>query len=367
MKIVLYTHAVSPHEMPLLEAIWRKHIDWDVKYVVDGRARKELCEGWSYKFSTENIIVLDDMPKEQRGIFWERLLDGKTILFYGCRENEYLDIFVQSEAVVCYVSERWLKPSYGLPGVCHFLSSTFRNKLRWYRQQILHNPKFYYFAEGIYAAKDMAMMCGIKVRDFEKVPGAKVSEKIRLWGYFVQSAIEQRRRCRKLRESLRVLWVGRMVKLKRVDTIIRAIARMIKLKVEGSRLNVQLTLVGDGPERKRLEKMAEGLPIYFVGKKPMLEVRKLMREHDVFVFPSNAYEGWGAVVNEALEEGMRVVGSVDAGAAATMLPPECLFNGSNAKMLADILCGEIPKLGIGKWSVNAAAQQIEKFIEETML
>ena len=63
-------------------------------------------------------------------------------------------------------------------------------------------------------------------------------------------------------------------------------------------------------------------------------VRKLMREHDVYVLASNASEGWGAVVPEALEEEMLVLGTYEAGASAALLPEENLFHCGDWKELA---------------------------------
>ena len=92
------------------------------------------------------------------------------------------------------------------------------------------------------------------------------------------------------------------------------------------------------------------------------EVRKLMREHDVYVFSSNAYEGWGAVVNEALEEGMKVIGTYEAGASATMLPMARLFHAHDAKALALLLekesKGGLPPCSIGDWMAGMAAKSV---------
>lgn len=62
-----------------------------------------------------------------------------------------------------------------------------------------------------------------------------------------------------------------------------------------------------------------------------------MREHDIYVLASNAQEGWGAAVNEALEEGMVVVGTYEAGASAALLPRENLYHAGDWKALARLL------------------------------
>ena len=85
-----------------------------------------------------------------------------------------------------------------------------------------------------------------------------------------------------------------------------------------------------------------------------------MRSHDVYVLPSNGYEGWGAVVSEALEEGMRVLGTFEAGASATMLPRERLFRAGDWRRLARLLEKErddaLPPCSIGDRTAAKAAE-----------
>ncbi len=76
-------------------------------------------------------------------------------------------------------------------------------------------------------------------------------------------------------------------------------------------------------------------------------VRDLMRAHDIYVLPSDGGEGWGAVVSEALTEGMKVLGTVDAGSSATILPPTHLFKAGDVKRLKVLLQSEIPLVNIG--------------------
>ena len=87
-----------------------------------------------------------------------------------------------------------------------------------------------------------------------------------------------------------------------------------------------------------------------------------MQEHDLYVLSSNGYEGWGAVVSEALEEGMRVLGTFEAGASATLLPRERLFHSGDWKGLVQLIekeiRGELPPCSIGEWTAKAAAKRL---------
>ena len=61
----------------------------------------------------------------------------------------------------------------------------------------------------------------------------------------------------KIRDGFRVLSVGRFVWLKGFDITIRSFAAFYNSLSKEEKKNVSLTLVGDGPARKQLEKLAE--------------------------------------------------------------------------------------------------------------
>lgn len=89
-----------------------------------------------------------------------------------------------------------------------------------------------------------------------------------------------------------VVYVGRLRRAKRPDHAIRAF-EIVKDQVP----EAELWILGDGPQRERLEKVAlEG--VKFFGNLPNTERRKLMRAAWVLVNPS-VREGWGLNVVEA--------------------------------------------------------------------
>lgn len=83
-----------------------------------------------------------------------------------------------------------------------------------------------------------------------------------------------------------------------------------------------------------------------------------MRDHDILAFSSNALDGWGAVVSEALEEGMRVIGTRETGAAAAMLPESCLYSCGDWRELEKKLQVGLPYVGIGNWTAAGAAERL---------
>jgi glycosyltransferase involved in cell wall biosynthesis len=109
-----------------------------------------------------------------------------------------------------------------------------------------------------------------------------------------------------------------MVKCKRVDLLLHAVGNICCEPIFG-----RLDVVGVGPERGRLLKLARKLNLSdkCVFHEPVTpeRVRQLMREADIYVLPSNRYEGWGVVANEAMSEGAVLVANEQAGAASVLV------------------------------------------------
>ena len=73
---------------------------------------------------------------------------------------------------------------------------------------------------------------------------------------------------------------------------------------------------------------------------PTVQVIELMKQHHIYVLPSNGYEGWGAVVNEAMSAGCTVIASSVAGSAKTMISHGnngLLFETGDHEQLANLL------------------------------
>lgn len=101
-------------------------------------------------------------------------------------------------------------------------------------------------------------------------------------------------------ERLHLLFVGGLVPRKACDLALRAAAPVLRNHL------AEFTVVGDGPERGRLESLANSLGIqhavHFCGWLGHSEVLEKMRVADVFVFPTLRDNGAG-VVFEALASG----------------------------------------------------------------
>jgi len=113
------------------------------------------------------------------------------------------------------------------------------------------------------------------------------------------------------RRNVHFAFVGKLEQRKFTELLVKAFLRS---EFE----NCALTIVGDGPERVTLERLVTGSDwrrnVAFRGALPNAEVRQVLADSDCLVLPSK-YDGWGAVVNEAMLAGTRVIVSDRCGAA----------------------------------------------------
>ncbi|ELZ21462.1 glycosyltransferase family 4 protein [Natrinema limicola] len=98
-----------------------------------------------------------------------------------------------------------------------------------------------------------------------------------------------------------VLFVGRLVEGKRPQDAIRAVSQLAEVS------DVKLYVVGEGPMRSELERLA-GENVVFLGQVPYEEMPRIYRSGDVLLLPSRA-EGLPRTVLEAFASSIPVVSS----------------------------------------------------------
>lgn len=132
------------------------------------------------------------------------------------------------------------------------------------------------------------------------------------------------------------VFIGQLIARKGADILIRALAAIDDHVW-------RLVIIGDGPERQRLNELASqlglGRRIEFMGPSSNESALAFLQHADCLVLPSR-FDGWGAVVNEALLAGCHVVVSDRCGAATlvssigggTIVPAEDLRSLERALM-----------------------------------
>ena len=112
--------------------------------------------------------------------------------------------------------------------------------------------------------------------------------------------------------------VGRLTAQKRLGLALEALAR---LRQRGEA--IPMTIIGDGPERPRLEELRDrlglGSQVRFLGQVDPSALPAVLRDADVLVFPATG-EGLGLAAAEALCLGIPVVVTSDGGGVRDIVP-----------------------------------------------
>ncbi len=120
------------------------------------------------------------------------------------------------------------------------------------------------------------------------------------------------------------LIVSQLRKYKRIDLAVEAF----------NKLGLELIIIGDGPEKKRLQKRAKK-NIKFLGWQPDTTVNKYYKNCTAFIFPGE--DDFGIAPVEAMSYGKPVLAYRKGGAVETMIEGRNgeLFDWSNVAVLAD--------------------------------
>lgn len=359
MRILHVTSIINHHQLPLARSLVCALGEDSFRFVATRPLDLERMRlGWSSE-SPESWILRAGENQEDRREFEQWFAEADVVL---CSERLMSPFSerLREDKLTFYMSERWWKPPIGMGRLLHprFASMALRFA------HLAQCPSFHFLPKGSYAASDM--------RKLAPFPGRMWN-----WGYF--TSLPDPLPAPAGRESkLEVLWAGRMLSWKRVDTLVRAFTF---LRQQG--VPAHLTLIGDGPCRDELQRLVRSLRLAdnatFYASMPVAQVRQQMRTAHIYVLPSNGYEGWGAVVNEAMSEGCVVVASSDAGSAKTMIrhgQNGLLFETGNWRQLGRFLCqlaeDEPLRLRLAKagqrtiadlWSPKIAAERFLVFSE----
>lgn len=108
-------------------------------------------------------------------------------------------------------------------------------------------------------------------------------------------------------QAHRLLYVGRLVQLKGLDSMLAALNRRA---TQHPQQPLEYWLAGDGPLRGELEALptAPNLRVRFLGNLPYPELPAVYGQAGILVFPTLS-DTWGLVVNEGMAAGLPVLGS----------------------------------------------------------
>lgn len=247
-----------------------------------------------------------------------RLAVESDVAIIGSSPSEYLFERMKYNKLTFKYNERILKRGDWMlfhPVLHRFIRRTFtKNK----------NKNLYVLCASAYTKRDLSLFGFPKDKCFK-------------WGYFPEMKpypdyeyLREKKSGLK-RPGVSILWAGRLIGWKHPEVAL-SVARHLKEKGTEFEMNI----IGDGPLRSDLEKEVSVLglsdTVHLLGAQSHDFVLDEMEKADIFLFTSDRNEGWGAVLNEAMNAGCAVVADKNIGSVPFLIQDRvngCMYNGGD--------------------------------------
>ncbi len=298
--IVYISAFLSPHVKPFCDFLYEK-TNGDFKYIETIKLTEER-KAMGYSYTDEDAPYLMQLEDNVQTV--KEIIDtAECAIINPCSSDSLLvKNRLSNNLTTFFISERIFKK--GLikvldPRVWKLFSFLIGKK----------NKPLYLLCMGGFVAKDFCKL------GFSE-------DKLFKFGYFPESA-ESNKKEIDTNNKIEICWVGRMIDWKRPSFAVEVVEKLVN---DG--IDCHLSMCGDGPLMEATKKFAEEKKVEsyidFCGMQKNEKVREIMASSTVLLSTSTRMEGWGAVLNEAIDVGTPIVAYEDVGAA-----PYLIKNGYN--------------------------------------
>lgn len=259
------------------------------------------------KYATQ-WIELSNIYMYAEGLLWLflrlpfKLIKGKYSLFIANARDP--------QGIITFIISKLLRKPILLSDTFYMWSESTKARLLW--------P----FSRFVSARATFLFVPSWRVADFWKsanIPAGKIRH-INHYVSTIEVNEENRAEATHIKEKIgyqkTVLFIGRLIEAKGPEYLIKAFARLSEVK------NVGLLIVGEGPDRNRLEALCRELKlsnVAFIWRvRERINIAPYYLLSDLLVLPSitlKTHEEWGLVVNEAMSAAKPVVVSSSVGCA----------------------------------------------------
>ena len=358
MQITFVSNYINHHQTPVSDELYKLTGGSYAFIQTEPMEQERINMGWD-KSAAERPYV--KLYYEDRAACDELIMKSDCVIFGGCEDESIImprleaGLFTVRYSESIYKSGRW-----------KFVSP--RGLKRKYHDHIrFRKAPVYMLCSGAHVAGDFRLI--------HAYPG-----KMLKYGYF--PAFEAYNDVHEFRTSsdiLNILWAGRFVDFKHPERMI-LLCRLLQERG----IKAHMTVVGNGALYDTCVRLAREYNvtdmISFEGSKKPEEVREYMRRADVFISTSDKGEGWGAVINEAMNSGCVTIGTYEMGAAPYLIKSGengFIYHAKDMNALAGIIeqiAGDRDRrlrMGVkayetiqGMWNPQTAAKRLYEFIND---
>ncbi len=324
MRLVFVSNYINHHQMPVSNELNRLCREQGGSYIfvqTEPMEQERVDMGWGKDLEEADFVR--NYWEDEKGC--QRLIEeADAVIFGGCEDEKYIEARLAAGEPVWRYSEPLYKT-----GRYRFISPRgLRKKMHDHTRY--RKKRVYLLCAGAYVAGDFRLVgaYGGKRFRYGYFPAFRQQEPEQLMAGKDQASQGQ----------LRLLWAARMIDWKHPETALRVAE---KLRERG--VNFRLDMIGDGALCRATQKQAEALglggQVFFPGYCSPEETRVYMERAHIFLATSDRQEGWGAVVNEAMNSGCALIAGKGMGAAPYLVrhgENGYLYDHKNPRQAAEI-------------------------------
>ncbi len=315
MNIIFVSNYFNHHQQPASDRLYTLCKEQGGSYIfmqTQAMEEERVRMGWGEVFkNTPYLMNYWENPEQ-----CQKLIDeADAVIFGGTDDENYIQNRLKSGKPIWRYMERLYKN-----GRYKFVSP------RGLRRKFLDHTRYnlsrvYLLCAGAYVAGDFRLVLAY--------PGKKFR-----YGYFPackQYDLNNLMENKSFRRAgtVALFWAARMIDWKHPEVPVELAAA---LKSAGYAF--QMNIAGGGEMERSIRELAQKLHvedvITFLGNQNPNVVRKYMEKSDIYLATSDYGEGWGAVLNEAMNSGCAVVANKAMGAG-----PYLIESGQNGVLYAN--------------------------------
>lgn len=316
MKVTFVSNYINHHQIPVSNELYAQ-LGNDYHFVQTEPMEEERVKmGWGQAVNKlQYLLCFYEQPEVCRRL----ILDSDVVVFGGVEDEAYIAPRLEKGLFTIRYSERIYKEGQWKRISPRGLIKKYNDHIKYRKSDV------YMLCSGGYVADDFSLI------------GA-YPDKMLKWGYFPASYkydLEELFAGKEKNEVPVLLWTGRMIDWKHPEY---AIQLAHELKKKGHKFS--LKFIGEGEMKPELQRLVQELSLVdevtFMDFMKPKEVRAQMEQADIYLMTSDRKEGWGAVVNEAMNSGCVVVASHMVGATPNLISHErngLVFESDNVQSL----------------------------------
>lgn len=319
MKFVFVSNYINHHQIPFCNAMYRE-LKGDFVFIQTEPMEEERVRmGWQEKDRPGYVKCSYEEPEQCRRL----IMDSRVVLFGGTDDESYIASRLAAGRPVIRYSERLYKTGQWKAVSPRGLMKKFKDHTQYRKGPV------YLLCSGAYVPSDFHI-----VRAYP--------DKMYRWGYFPQKKeydVEKLMEGKRENEAPRILWAARFIDWKHPLLPVRTAAW---LKSRGC--SFHMDIIGGGAMEADVRGLVKELEVEdcvtLRGFCKPEEVRSYMERADIYLVTSDRQEGWGAVVNEAMNSGCAVVADHMIGAVPYLIEPERtgrIYRDGDERMLFDMV------------------------------